>query len=71
MPYKGTQPNHYVTDSNNNTKVGKYNDNAPMSDADKKALLNEIDKIISDSRIKAKQELDKRKSPKTNWITKL
>ena len=52
----GTQPNHYVTNGDN-----VYKPIAP-------SVLN---KIMADSKKKAKQEIEKNKSPKTNWITKL
>jgi hypothetical protein len=44
MPYKGTQPNHYVTDSNNHTKTIS-DSGQPMSDATKKELLKEQPQI--------------------------
>ena len=68
MPYKGTQPNHYVTDSNNHTKTVSDTGQA-MSDSTKKSMANEINKIVTESKIKAKQESDAAKAPKSNWVT--
>lgn len=56
MPYKNT---------NSKTEPTK------LSSKDKKGLSKGLNKIVSDSKKKAKQESDKTKAPKTNWITKL
>jgi len=53
---KGTQADHHVTYSDNNTQ--------PIPGS-------VLDKILADSKKKAKQESDKAKAPKTNWISKL
>jgi hypothetical protein len=61
---KGTQPNHYVTGTKNNTKVVNDNTKQPIPSS-------VVDKILANSKEKAKQELAKRKAPKDNWITRL
>lgn len=48
------------------TKAKSYNDNKKQPIAPKVTA-----KILADSKKKAKVEVDKRKAPKTNWITKL
>ena len=58
------QPNHYITDSKNHTKI--INDNAKQP-----IPSSVLDKILANSKEKAKQELAKRKAPKDNWITRL
>ena len=53
---KGTQPNHKVTDGDNLVQP------IPKS---------VTDKIIADSKKKAKQQTDKNKAPSNNWIARL
>lgn len=48
-------------------KSKSYNDNAKPP----KSMGKALNKITSDSKKKAKLEVEKRKAPKTNWITKL
>ena len=45
-----------------------YNDSKKPSPS---AMKKATDKILSDSKKKAKTEVKKNKAPKTNWITKL
>ena len=42
------------------------------SDSKKQPIAPKVtNKILADSKKKAKAEVEKRKAPKTNWITKL
>jgi hypothetical protein len=51
--------------------VVKSKDTSPMTPAEKAKAKKILDKIVADSKKKAKAEVDKKKAPKTNWITKL
>ena len=63
----GTQKDHAVTSKSNSVKpVSSYNDKKAQPIPGKV-----FDKIMADSKAKAKTEVEKRKAPKTNWITKL
>ena len=57
---QGTQPNHYVTNSNNNTKTRPNDAGKNMSAEDKAAFGKTLDKIVADSKAKAKAENDRR-----------
>ena len=49
------------------SKSTSYND----SKKPPKSTAKAVNKILSESKKKAKLETEKRKAPKTNWITKL
>ena len=53
---QGTQPNHYVTNSSNNTKTIPNDAGKNMSAEDKAAFGKTLDKIVADSKAKAKAD---------------
>ena len=53
------------------TKVNKSKESTTLNPKEKAGLKKGIDKIVSDSKKKAKLEVQKKQAPKTNWISKL
>jgi len=52
-------------------KVNKSKESTTLSPKEKAGLKKGVEKIVSDSKKKAKLEVQKRKAPKDNWITRL
>lgn len=59
------------TTKTTSTKVNKSKESTTLSPKEKAGLKKGIDKIVSDSKKKAKMETQKRNAPKDNWITRL
>ena len=53
------------------SKSKTYKDTAPLSPKEKEGLKKGLDKIYSDSKKKAKAEVQKRKAPDNNWIARM
>lgn len=52
-------------------KVNKSKESTVLSPKEKAGLKKGIDKIVSDSKKKAKMETQKRKAPDSNWIARM
>ena len=49
----------------------KKAESTKLSKKEKESLKKGINKIYADSKIKAKQQVEKNKAPKDNWVTRI
>jgi hypothetical protein len=64
-------PGLYKDNKANTTKTSNPKESTTLSPKEKAGLKKGVEKIVSDSKKKAKLDTQKAKAPKTNWISKL